>query len=411
MSQNPAIIFNCSFNGLSIIQELGKNNIKCIAMDCVRSIGTFSKYAKYQECPDPLEDEDNFVVFLYDFCKKLDTKPILFPTNDQWAVAISKNKKLLSEVSIPVAADWKAVNIFINKDLFYKIGAENNYLTPNSWNLDSLKDLSEGSFPIVAKPAFRRTSSNEDLKYFTENMDRLRFNVIKTKDELSTFIKRERPFIDKLVFQEYIEGMSDNMYTVGIYANNCSEILGLFTGHKVRGYPADSGDCIVGENMKVPEYVIENTRKIVKDLKYSGIAEFEYKKDSVSGVFKLIEVNPRSWSWIGITPACGVSLPIIAYKDLCGQKVEFTQSNLKDGSVKFMRIVQDFFNCNFKYKKDYPQWDMSFFEWIKNLNAGKIVFAEFNAGDWIISIKILYDVLVNVSKSFVNSIFKSNNSK
>ncbi|WP_269848919.1 hypothetical protein [Methanosarcina horonobensis] len=68
------------------------------------------------------------------------------------------------------------------------------------------------------------------------------------------------------------------MYTVGIYSNRHSEILGLFTGHKVRGYPAESGDCIIGECVKVPEYIIENTKRIVKELKYSGIAEFEYKK-------------------------------------------------------------------------------------------------------------------------------------
>lgn len=375
-------------------------------MDCVRDIGTYSKYAQYQECPDPLENENNFVRFLYDFCKKLDSKPVLFPTNDHWAVAISKNKSLLSEVSIPIVADWNTVKILINKDLFYKIGAENNYLTPRCWSFADLNNLNEVDFPIVAKPTFRRISSNEDLTYITENMDRLRFNIIKNKTELNAFIKREEEFIDRLIFQEYIDGMSDSMYTVGIYANDCFEILGLFTGHKVRGYPADSGDCKVGECIKVPYYVIENTKKIVKELKYSGIAEFEYKKDSISGEFKLIEVNPRSWSWIGITPACGVSLPLIAYNDSCGQKVEFTESNLKDGSVKYVRIIPDFFNCNFKYKKSYPQWNMTFLEWIKDINTGKIVFAEFNAGDWVISVRILHDTLIEISRSLKDSILK-----
>lgn len=406
---NLAIVFNCYFNGLSIIQELGKNNIQCIAMDCVRDIGTFSKYAKYQKCPDPLENEYDFIHFLYNFCKELDSKPVLFPTNDHWAVAISKNKKMLSEVSIPVVADWETVKILINKDLFYKIGAENNYLTPRSWSFNELNNLNEDNFPIVAKPTFRRISSNEDLKYITENMDRLRFNVLKNKDELNAFIKKEEKFIDKLIFQEYINGMSDSMYTVGIYANDCFEILGLFTGHKVRGYPADSGDCVIGECMKVPDYIIENTKKIVKDLKFSGIAEFEYKKDSISGEFKLIEINPRSWSWIGITPACGVSLPLIAYKDSCGQKVECTESNLKDGSVKYVKIIPDFFNCNFNYKKNYPQWSMSFFEWIRDINTKKTVFAEFNAGDWNISIKVLYSTLVEILGYLNNLIFKHNN--
>ncbi len=58
-----AIVFNCYFNGLSIIQELGRNGVKCIAMDYIHDIGTFSKYATYQQCPNPLEDEDEFVNF------------------------------------------------------------------------------------------------------------------------------------------------------------------------------------------------------------------------------------------------------------------------------------------------------------------------------------------------------------
>lgn len=401
-----AIIFNCSYNGLSIIQELSRNGIKCIAMDCIRDIGTFSRYASYKRCPDPLENENEFVNFLYNFCKKLNRKPVLFPTNDHWAVAVSKNKLLLSEVSIPVVADWEAIKILINKNLFYEIGEKRNYLTPRSWNIDDLGNLNEDHFPIVVKPIFRRISSNEELKYTAENMDRLRFNVIKNKDELAEFMRKEEKFLDKLIFQEYIHGMSDSMYTVGIYSNNQSEILGLFTGHKVRGYPADSGDCIVGECINVPAYVIENTKKIVKDLKYSGIAEFEYKKDIISGEFRLIEVNPRSWSWIGITPSCGVSLPLIAYRDLCGQRVEFTESKLKDSSVKYIKIVPDFFNCLFYYKKDYPEWNMSFFKWIKNVKAERVVFAEFNARDWIILVRALYIVLFGLASSFKNSVLK-----
>lgn len=54
-----------------------------------------------------------------------------------------------------------------------------NYLTPRSWSVNDLNNLNEENFPIIAKPVFRRISSNENLKYITQNMDRLRFNVIK----------------------------------------------------------------------------------------------------------------------------------------------------------------------------------------------------------------------------------------
>jgi hypothetical protein len=33
-------------------------------------------------------------------------------------------------------------------------------------------------------------------------------------------------------------------------------------------------------------------------------------------------VNPRLWQWHGLATACGVDLPVIAYRDLIGEKVE-----------------------------------------------------------------------------------------
>ncbi len=76
-----------------------------------------------------------------------------------------------------------------------------NYLTPRSWSVNDLNNLNEENFPIIAKPVFRRISSNENLKYITQNMDRLRFNVIKNKEELALFVKKEKVFIDNLSFK------------------------------------------------------------------------------------------------------------------------------------------------------------------------------------------------------------------
>lgn len=393
-----AIVFNCHYNGLSIIQEMGRNGVECIAMDCIRSIGTYSKYAKYVKCPDPLENEDLFIDFLYEFCKKQDMEPVLFPTNDHWACAISKNKDLLSKVSLPIIADWNTVNLVINKDKFYEVGQEKDYLTPFSWKATEVLSLPDDIFPIIAKPKYRRISSNE-ASNISKNMDRLRFTILNNKNELINFLNKEKEFTDKLIFQEYVNGLSNCMYTIGIYADSNSEVLGLFTGHKIRGYPADSGDCIVGELAKVPNYIIENTIRIIKDIKYYGIAEFEYKENSITGDYKLIEINPRSWSWIGITPQCGVSLPLIAYRDSCGENVNFEKTCLDYASVKYIKIIDDFLNCMIFYKKNYPNWHLSFFEWKNNIKADSIVYAEFSADDLLIGYYSIKEKLKGTFKS------------
>jgi D-aspartate ligase len=403
---HAALIFDCHYNGLSIIQELGIHGIECIAMDNRRSIGTFSKYAKYVKCPDPSCDEEKFIAFLFDYCSKEKNKPVLFPTNDHWAVALSKHKKRLSEVSIPCVADWETIEIFIHKDKFYQIGQERGYLTPKTWDNKSIKNITDENFPIVAKPIFRRSSSNSNITNFTANMDRLRLTLLNTKNELNAFLERESSFIEHLVFQEYVRGMSDSMYTVGIYADKNANIMGLFTGHKVRGYPAHNGDCVVGEKAPVPDYIINNTKRIVKDFHYCGIAEFEYKIDEKTAQYKLIEINPRSWSWIGITPACGVSLPLIAYNDLSNKSFKPVIMNNTFKTVKFIIIIEDLKNSLFLYKYDNPKWLKSFHSWKNDIRADTLVVAEYNDGDWPILLIALSRTFLNLFWSIFNKLFK-----
>lgn len=383
-----AIVFNCNYNGLSIIQELAVKGISCIAMDNKRNIGTFSKYATYVKCPDPLINEKEFIEFLYSFCSIESEKPILFPTNDHWAVAISKYKDVLTKVSIPCVSEWSTVEVLISKEQFYKLGKENEYLTPKTWSNKQLDEIEDSDFPIIAKPEYRRISSSDrEMEKLATNMDRLRFTLFNNRSEFDNYVEKEKPFLKYLIFQEYIRGMSDSMYTVGIYANQFSEVKAIFTGRKVRGYPADSGDCVVGESSSVPEYVINNTIKIVNELKYHGIAEFEYKKDEITNEFRLIEINPRSWSWIGITPYCGVNLPWIAYQDLIGKNVGFHKNTVQDSSVKYIKVLQDIGNSLFLYKNDYPNWSKSWKEWRREMKSTKkIVYAEFHKKDYKIAI-------------------------
>jgi hypothetical protein len=187
------------------------------------------------------------------------------------------------------------------------------------------------------------------------------------------------------------------MFTIGIFADKNHEVKALFTGRKVRGYPADIGDNILGESFVVPEYLIENTKRIVKDLSYEGIAEFEYKLNKNTGEYRLIEINPRAWSWIGITPYCDVNIPMIAYNSLLGSDVEFKKSSVLNGEVKYVKIFQDFFNCILRYRFNYKPWAMSIRKWNQSLKANKLVVAELHKRDYFI---ILYSVIYLFGKVF-----------
>jgi len=141
-------------------------------------------------------------------------------------------------------------------------------------------------------------------------------------------------------------------------------------------------------NHSVPGYVIRNTQRIVKELGYKGLAEFEYKQDEITGKFKLIEINPRAWSWIGITAVCEDNLVLLSFRDMSGEGLTRTRKSriMPDGSVIYVKILKDILYYIFKYR-------IGFKEWKNSLRAKKVIYAEFSAGDWPVYIKAVIDEL------------------
>jgi len=126
--------------------------------------------------------------------------------------------------------------------------------------------------------------------------------------------------------QELIPGGDDELYTLGSYLRADGEALGLFSGRKLRQTPPGVGTCRVGEALWVDE-VVEQGLKLLRALSFHGLSQVELKRDPRDGAYKLMEVNPRLFQWHGLAAACGVDLPLIAYRDLTGEQVEPVSAN------------------------------------------------------------------------------------
>lgn len=388
---NPVVVLNCGHNGLSIIRELGRRGVKNIyAFDSMRNIGTFSRYASYVNCPDPLTDESALIEYLIAFGQKQITKPVLFPTNDHWAQAVAHSKNLLAQYYHVWVADAEVVDLLIRKSSFYAWSIKNGYPVPNSWSHDEVLNVPLSSYPIIAKPVSRVEASNCKVQRSNSaERYRNRLVVLHTPEETNTFLNRYHDRSEDYVYQEYIRGLSDCMYTIGIYANRHSEVMGLFMGRKLRGYPPDIGDCMVGQVETVDPLLANIAKEMCRHLRYTGLAEFEFKKEADTGRFVLIEINPRSWSWIGITPYCGVSLPWMAYCDMTGtETIHYQESNKPTGSIKYARVEDDRRHCLYLNKKvGFPEWHMTRRQWRQSLECEKLVDAEYAIDDlrpWII---------------------------
>ena len=173
----------------------------------------------------------------------------------------------------------------------------------------------ELGFPVLVKP-----SSTEGFK---RRFKRQAFRC-ETAAEVEDAYAQAEPY--EPMVQELIPGGDDELYTLGSYLRADGEALGLFCGRKLRQTPPGVGTCRVGEALWVDE-VVDQGLKLLRALSFHGLSQVELKRDPRDGAYKLMEVNPRLFQWHGLAAACGVDLPLIAYRDLTGEQVEPVSAN------------------------------------------------------------------------------------
>lgn len=404
-----AFVFSCHYNGLALIQSLGRQGIPVYALDTKKSIGTRSKYAQYVQVADPLDNERLFIDQLIELSKKVKGKPLLLPTNDQWSEAISRHKNLLSEYCVVSASDISVTELLLDKEKFAYWCMKNNVTVPKVYSIEQLSNKNFNvDYPIAIKAnARRRSSDGLNSKEWASKADYLRFNICNSPSDINKYIAIAKNNNIPVFLQQLVSGRSDSMRTIGVFSN-AGNVKGILYGHKVRGYPSQFGDCIVGEANPVPDWARKLVTFVCKELNYTGIAEFEIMIDIDSGEKYLIEINPRSWSWVGVAPHAGVDLAWIAYQELIlDEPVNKCIESCIDGNpVVFMKVLEDFQNTVFFYRYDNARdWSMGPIKWWKQYKGKKKVYAEFTKDDPLIGV---YSTL-SASRAFVVKVIKSIN--
>ncbi len=379
-----ALVLNTHYNGLAIIQELGRRGVDVRACDSRHSVGASSRYARFSLCPDPRDDEAGLVSFLVEYGKRQGARGVLFPTNDNWAIAVARGRESLAPYFEICAPPIDVISLVLDKLGFARWATSHGLPVPKSWTFDEVNAIPDSDFPVVCKPVYRRpTVADGNVVATHAFLDAHRFMVCHDRQSLELVASRIHDWKSSFMIQQCVEGLSDQMFTVGVYVDKSSRVRVIFTGRKVRGFPPDYGDCVVGQSEHAPQTLIEMVHATCRDLGISGIAEFEFKRDVRTGEFFLIEINPRSWSWIGITPACAASIPWFAFQDMAGGIIPpLVESHAADGEVKWVKVLEDFMNCLVRNKRlGFSAWSYSLWQWRNTLRCRTLVTAEFSRDD------------------------------
>jgi D-aspartate ligase len=316
---------------LTAIRSMGRRGIEVVAGDAYKhSISFYSKYCSQSFLYPVPQKEEMFINSLYQMVKNTKSE-VLFPGHDDTVHLISKHKETfeaITAVSVPdIGVLIKAFDKYLSMKSAEKIGIP----IPETYSVENeneLKKLSkEVEYPFVVKPNLQNLGYGAHGVTYAHTIDELIHTYERTKKEFGSCI-----------IQEFIPGGSEQMRMVNALFDKNSNPIAVFTARKYRTHPVRGGSTTFGESTWDPK-LAELGMKLLKAWRWYGVAEIEFKLDPRDGELKLIEVNPRFWTYIDLPIACGIDFPYLLYKIAIGENVAPIKK-YRIG-VKFVNLLAD----------------------------------------------------------------------
>jgi predicted ATP-grasp superfamily ATP-dependent carboligase len=142
---------------------------------------------------------------------------------------------------------------------------------------------------------------------------------------------------DLILVQEMIPGSGGSQFSFAALCGD-GKTIAYLTARRTRQYPIDFGySSSFVETMDVPE-IVAPSQRLLAAIGYTGIVEVEYKFDLRDGRFKLLDINPRLWTWSPLGGRVGMDFPYLLWKMMQGIPVGEQRA---PAGVRWVRMSTD----------------------------------------------------------------------
>jgi len=268
-------------------------------------IARYSRYCtRFFRCPP--YDSDELAHFLVRLAAEEALQGwLVFPSNDHAVATLSRNRNQLSKLYRLMVPAHEHLMEICDKLLLMRCASRADVPVPETWGISDVKP-EEVSYPCLIK-------GRQGLSFYraTGKKAMVISNQSTLKKELQHTLLKANP--DLAMIQQLID--PENLQSTVSVASFCvdGEVMAHWMGKKIREHPFRFGTATLTESIIEPE-VLVHTQKIMKALQYSGIAEAEFLLNPDTGEYVLIEINPRTWLWVGHAAACGVDFTSMAWE-------------------------------------------------------------------------------------------------
>jgi predicted ATP-grasp superfamily ATP-dependent carboligase len=327
-----ALVIGGDYRGLGIVRSLGREGIPVWVLTDEHLLAATSRYAR-RSLPWPATDEAQRVNYLLDLGvrHRLDGWA-LFPTGDEAVALLARNHTELKKQFRLTIPPWEEICWAYDKRLSHALAQKLGVDFPQTCYPESCEAVAklDCAFPVILKPAFKQN--------FNELTHAKAWRVDNRQDLLARYQAACKLMDPSLIMvQELIPGGGEAQFS---YATLSVEghSLAWVVARRTRQYPSDFGRSSSYVETIDLEEVIEPSQRFLRATNYTGLVEFEFKRDLRDGRYKLLDVNPRVWGWHSVGRRAGVDFPYLLWRLIQGQPV--SELRARPG-VRWVRMVTD----------------------------------------------------------------------
>ena len=292
---------------LASARALGRRgDFVVVGSDQRQSLAGSSRYCRrHVSYPSPLVNRQAFDDFLLDFVER-ERIDVLVPVTDVTMHAACVNQGRLRRFCALAVPPLEAFELVTDKRSLLEAAAQSGIPVPRTHVIEGIAGLKTHidriEYPAVVKPSRSRIRTEQGWRPASVHYawsERDLWRLYRDIDYLASYPS---------LIQERIVGSGVGVF--GLFDRG--HLIAAFAHRRLREKPPAGGVSVLCESIPLDPDLRAHAIRLLGPRGWHGVAMLEFKQDSRSGQFFLMEINGRFWGSLQLAIDAGASFPVLA---------------------------------------------------------------------------------------------------
>jgi predicted ATP-grasp superfamily ATP-dependent carboligase len=315
-----AILLGGAHGALALARNFGRHGIPVVLVTDDHPLPKFSRYID-RRFDWPGASSAETPRWLVQLAEREGLRDwLLVPCGDGEAKLIASNLEQLCSAFRVESCDWEHLRTLCDKQMLAQSAAAAGVAAPRAYRLRSEADAAslDIAFPVVLKPAMRtaRNAFTQDKAWQADDREQL----------IARYLEAARLVgYENVVVQELIPGGGKAQLSYAALWHG-GKPLAEITARRTRQYPVDFSYTSTFVEIVANDEVRAAATALLGTIAYEGLVEVEFKFDARDQQYKVLDVNPRAWSWLALCEPAGLDLAVMMSSAAAGVTVPPAQA-------------------------------------------------------------------------------------